>query len=90
MVVVSSQIKIDRGFIRDILTDPNDAVIVRTIIGMANNLGLTLIAEGVECAGQHETLMRWGCTGFQGFHFGRPIPASAFTIQSASLDAKND
>jgi EAL domain-containing protein (putative c-di-GMP-specific phosphodiesterase class I) len=57
---------------------------------MANNLGLTLIAEGVECAGQHETLTRWGCTGFQGYHFGRPIPASAFTTKSASLIDQQD
>lgn len=75
------ELKIDRGFIRDILTDPNDAIIVRTIIGMANNLGLTLIAEGVESEAQHKTLTRWGCTGFQGYHFARPMPAGAFSVQ---------
>ncbi|MGB7300826.1 MAG: EAL domain-containing protein [Burkholderiaceae bacterium] len=74
------ELKIDRGFIRDILTDQSDAVIVRTIIGMAVNLGLSLIAEGVECAAQHRLLTQWGCTGFQGYHFGRPEPIASFSI----------
>ncbi len=72
------ELKIDRAFTRDIMTDPSDAVIVRTIIGMARNLGLALIAEGVESANQHELLARWGCSGFQGFHYGRPKPCADF------------
>ena len=72
------EVKIDRTFTRDVLTDPNDAVIVKTIIGMASNLGLNLIVEGVETSEQQALLTRWGCTGFQGFLHGRPVPIDEF------------
>lgn len=72
------ELKIDRTFTRDILTDPNDAVIVRTIVGMANNLGLSLIVEGVETSEQQALLTQWGCSGFQGFLHGKPVPISEF------------
>ncbi len=74
------ELKVDRTFTRDILTDPSDAMIVRTIIGMARNLGLELIAEGVESVQQHGLLARWGCTGFQGFYYGKPLPETAFML----------
>ncbi len=66
------QIKIDESFIGDVTTDPSDAVIVQTIIGMAKNLGLDLIAEGVETEAQHDFLKRNGCHRYQGYLFGRP------------------
>jgi diguanylate cyclase (GGDEF)-like protein/PAS domain S-box-containing protein len=72
------ELKIDRSFIRDIATDPSDAVIVQTIIGMANNLGLTVIAEGVETAEQVAFLGRHGCGAYQGWFFGRPVPLPDF------------
>ncbi|MEI7445933.1 MAG: EAL domain-containing protein, partial [Burkholderiales bacterium] len=72
------ELKIDRSFIRDIATDPSDAVIVQTIIGMARNLGLTVIAEGVETAEQLAFLDRHGCGAFQGWYFGRPVPLPDF------------
>ena len=72
------ELKIDRSFIRDITTDANDAVIVQTIIGMANNLGLKVTAEGVETTEQMAFLGRHGCDAFQGWLFGRPIPLSEF------------
>ncbi|MFK7964168.1 MAG: putative bifunctional diguanylate cyclase/phosphodiesterase [Burkholderiaceae bacterium] len=72
------ELKIDRTFTRDILTDPNDAVIVKTIIGMAKNLGLELIVEGVETSEQQALLTQWGCKGFQGFLHGKPVPVSDF------------
>jgi len=81
------ELKIDRSFIRDITTDSNDAVIVQTIIGMANNLGLKVTAEGVETAEQMTFLGRYGCDAFQGWLFGRPIPVSEFEASLAERPA---
>jgi len=72
------QLKIDQSFVRDIATDQGDAVIVQTIIGMAHNLGLNVIAEGVETEAQREFLMKNGCLAFQGFLFSRPVPIKDF------------
>jgi diguanylate cyclase (GGDEF)-like protein/PAS domain S-box-containing protein len=72
------QLKIDRSFIRDVETNSGDAVIVQTIIGMANSLGLKVIAEGVENEGQRQFLNRHGCPNFQGFLFSKPVPVSIF------------
>jgi len=69
------QLKIDQGFVRDVLTDPNDAAIACTIIALAHSLGLEVVAEGVESQGQRKFLLRNGCTRFQGYLFGRPAPA---------------
>ncbi len=68
------QLKIDQSFVRDVLTNPSDAMIARTILALGHNLGLTVIAEGVETAGQHEALAGMGCDAFQGFYFSRPVP----------------
>jgi EAL domain-containing protein (putative c-di-GMP-specific phosphodiesterase class I) len=72
------QLKIDRSFVLDVDTDPNDAVIVQTIIGMAKNLRLDVLAEGVETEEQLEFLSRHGCFAFQGFLFGPPLPVADF------------
>lgn len=67
------QLKIDQSFVRDLLTDPNDMAIARTIIGLGHSLGLTVIAEGVETSDQRDILLHLGCDAFQGFYFGRPV-----------------
>ena len=73
-----SQLKIDQSFVRDILVDPSDAVIAQTIIGMGHNLGLNVIAEGVETEEQRLCLARIGCDAFQGYLFNKPSPLIEF------------
>jgi diguanylate cyclase (GGDEF)-like protein/PAS domain S-box-containing protein len=72
------QIKIDRSFVRDITRDPNDAVIVQTIIAMGKALGLDVIAEGVETEEQRDFLERHGCRAFQGYLYSQPVPLEQF------------
>ncbi len=77
------QLKIDQSFVRDVLNDPNDAVIARTILNLAQSLDLGVVAEGVETAGQHDFLLRSGCKAFQGYLFGRPVPLEQLVLPSA-------
>lgn len=72
------QLKIDQSFVRNIDVTHRDAVIVQTIIGMANNLGIECIAEGVEIESQRDFLARHGCNRYQGYLFGRPEPLAEF------------
>ncbi|TVQ72648.1 MAG: EAL domain-containing protein [Chromatiaceae bacterium] len=65
-------VKIDQSFVRDVLIDPNDAAIARTIVALAGTLGLRVIAEGVETREHWEWLSRHGCHTHQGYYFGRP------------------
>jgi len=71
-------LKIDRSFIRDLTSDPSDAQLVGTIILMAHNLGITVVAEGVESQEQLEWLKQCGCEQIQGYLFSKPLPAETF------------
>lgn len=80
------QIKIDQSFVRDITTDPNDAVMVQTIIGLAQNFRMNVIAEGVETEAQLAFLKQNECMSFQGYLFGRPLPLEEFEVLARRLN----
>jgi EAL domain-containing protein (putative c-di-GMP-specific phosphodiesterase class I) len=72
------QLKIDQSFVREVLIDPNDAAIAKTIITLAHSLGLGVIAEGVETVAQRDFLAHAGCHAYQGYFFSRPLPLADF------------
>ncbi len=72
------RLKIDRSFVQDLMSDSDDATIVRTIIALGHNLGLHIVAEGVETAEQRDFLRQNGCDEAQGYFFGRPGPNADF------------
>lgn len=72
-------LKIDRTFVRDVTTDPNDAAIIEAIVAMAHKLNLTVVAEGVEAPEQEDAVRRCGCDVLQGYLYDRPMPADAVT-----------
>lgn len=73
-----SELKIDQTFVQEITTDKNNATLIRTIIGMAQNLNLKVLAEGVETKEQLEALREMGCEAYQGYYFSRPLPPDEF------------
>ena len=72
------QIKIDQSFVRDIETSSSDNAIVQTIIAMAKSLNMSVIAEGVETRQQRQLILDGGCTDYQGYLFGKPMPIDEF------------
>jgi diguanylate cyclase (GGDEF)-like protein/PAS domain S-box-containing protein len=72
-------LKIDRSFVMDMMEDENDSAIVRSTIGLAHDLGLLVVAEGVEDAATWQELRLFGCDTAQGFHIARPLPLAGFT-----------
>lgn len=73
------EIKLDKEFVAPVLTHPASAAIVRSVIGLAHDLGITPVAEGVENAETAQQLLEFGCEVGQGFHYSRPLPAVELT-----------
>ena len=73
------KLKIDRGFIAELMTRADDASIVRAIISLAHSLRLKVVAEGVETLEQLDFLKSMGCDQYQGYHFSPPLPATEFS-----------
>jgi len=71
-------LEIDQSFVRDVLVDTNDAAIANMIVALANSMGLSVIAEGVETVEQMQHLARHGCHAYQGYLFSRPVPVERF------------
>jgi diguanylate cyclase (GGDEF)-like protein len=79
-----TQLKIDQTFVHDLLEDDASAAIVASTIALSNSLQLDIIAEGVEGVAQRDWLIEHGCLAFQGYFFGRPVPAEELDIQATS------
>ena len=80
------EVKIDKSFVRDMGTDESDAAIVSTIIGLARQLGLSVVAEGVEDEGSRDRLIDLGCDVAQGYLFSRPLPPDRLNAWFAARD----
>jgi len=74
------ELTIDQSFVRDLLEDANDATIARTIVALGKNLGLAVIAEGVETVAQRDRLASYGCDAYQGYLYGRPASAAELPL----------
>jgi len=73
-----TQIKIDQSFVHDVLTDTNDAAIIKMVLAVGKTIHCDIVAEGVEQAEQFELLKKFGCHYFQGFYFSKPLSALNF------------
>jgi EAL domain-containing protein (putative c-di-GMP-specific phosphodiesterase class I) len=86
------ELKIDQSFVRDVMTDPDDAIIAKAIIALAHGLNLKVIAEGVETKEHIDFLQGRRCDQAQGFYFGRPLHSDEFEdlLQQKSLVVPSD
>ncbi|MCO7521006.1 MULTISPECIES: EAL domain-containing protein [unclassified Pseudomonas] len=84
----ANELKIDRGFVRDLEQDSDDAAIVSAIVALGQALGLRIVAEGVETARQQDFLTRLGCDSLQGYLLGQPVPAEQFMTGLQALRAR--
>lgn len=82
------QLKIDQSFVRNMLGSSNDAAIAQTVITLGRSLGLSVIAEGVETPAQRQFLTGLGCDAYQGYLFGRPMPAPDFEAVLAQASVR--
>jgi len=83
------QLKIDQSFVRDILCNPSDAAIVKMIVALGENLGLTVIAEGVETEAQKDSLLGHHCHTYQGYFFSRPLPLDGFEAYAREVGSRS-
>jgi EAL domain-containing protein (putative c-di-GMP-specific phosphodiesterase class I) len=83
----ADRIKIAQTFVRHLETMPGDVAIVKATLGLAHEMGIAVIAEGVETRQQYELLKGWGCAEVQGFYFGEPMSAETATLLLRSEDA---
>lgn len=86
-------LKIDQSFVRDVLENVKDAAIITTIIHLGKNLGMDVIAEGVECQEQADILIAANCHKAQGFYYSRPLPASEvekFLLSRTNVGNRNE
>ena len=77
------QLKIDQGFVRNIVSDPNDVAIAKMVLALAETMGLAVIAEGVEMQAQADFLAHLGCHAYQGYLFSKPLPIASFEVFAA-------
>ncbi|WP_445671958.1 putative bifunctional diguanylate cyclase/phosphodiesterase [Pseudomonas inefficax] len=85
----ANELKIDRGFVRDLEHDSDDAAIVSAIVALGQALGLRIVAEGVETDRQQDFLTRLGCDSLQGYLLGQPVPAEQFMDKLQALRQEN-
>jgi diguanylate cyclase (GGDEF)-like protein len=91
-----TELKVDRSFVTTMTEDPSDALIVHSVVDLGHNLGLTIVAEGVETPGALSRLAAFGCDVAQGYHWSRPVPIEEFdawreehTQQTAATEARD-
>jgi len=84
------ELKVDKSFVLNMAKDENDASIVRATVSLAHDLGLEVVAEGVEDQASQDALSNMGCEYIQGYHIARPMPHDQLTELLIASEASND